>query len=84
MSAIVDRPTTSTTTTTGTSTPSNKKRVYSFHEGGKEDKALLGGKGSNLCEMTKIGLPVPPGFTITTETCLDFFANGEAFPIGLM
>ncbi|NMR95914.1 hypothetical protein HKB01_01280, partial [Vibrio parahaemolyticus] len=44
-----------------------KKYVYSFKEGSKEMKSLLGGKGSNLAEMTNLGLPVPPGFTITTE-----------------
>jgi pyruvate,orthophosphate dikinase len=38
-------------------------------DGGREDKALLGGKGANLAEMTRIGIPVPPGFTITTEVC---------------
>ena len=45
------------------------KYVYSFDEGSKEMKNLLGGKGANLAEMTSIGLPVPPGFTITTEAC---------------
>ena len=44
-----------------------KKYVYSFNEGSKEMKDLLGGKGANLAEMTRIGLPVPFGFTITTE-----------------
>jgi pyruvate,orthophosphate dikinase len=59
------------------------KRVYAFGEGDKEMKALLGGKGANLSEMTKLGLRVPPGFTITTQTCNDFFdAKGE-FPDGL-
>ena len=53
------------------------KFVYDFNEGSKEMKYLLGGKGSNLAEMTKIGLPVPPGFTITTEACNDYYANGE-------
>ena len=48
-----------------------KKFVYSFKEGDGKNKALLGGKGANLCEMTQIGLPVPPGFVITTEACLD-------------
>ncbi len=45
------------------------KHVYKFREGNKRMKALLGGKGANLAEMTGIGLPVPPGFTITTEVC---------------
>ena len=45
------------------------KYVYDFSEGDKSMKDLLGGKGANLAEMTKLGLPVPPGFTITTEAC---------------
>src|SRR5438105_8257331 len=43
--------------------------VYAFEEGSKEQKYLLGGKGANLAEMTNLGLPVPPGFTITPEAC---------------
>ncbi|MGL4911301.1 MAG: pyruvate, phosphate dikinase [Romboutsia sp.] len=54
------------------------KYVYSFNEGNKDMKSLLGGKGANLAEMTKIGLPVPPGFTITTDACNDYYANDEA------
>jgi pyruvate,orthophosphate dikinase len=54
-----------------------KKYVYSFKEGSKEMKSLLGGKGSNLAEMTNIGLPVPPGFTITTEACNRFYDEGQ-------
>lgn len=53
------------------------KYVYSFNEGSKEMKKLLGGKGANLAEMTKIGLPVPPGFTITTSACNDYYDNSE-------
>ena len=53
------------------------KYVYSFSEGSKEMKNLLGGKGSNLAEMTNIGLPVPPGFTISTEACIRFYEEGE-------
>lgn len=49
-----------------------RKFVYHFKEGSKEMKYLLGGKGANLAEMTNIGLPVPPGFTITTEACKDY------------
>ncbi|RLB17358.1 MAG: pyruvate, phosphate dikinase [Deltaproteobacteria bacterium] len=49
-----------------------KKYVYSFEEGDGKNKQLLGGKGANLCEMTQIGLPVPPGFVITTEACLAY------------
>jgi len=57
------------------------KHVYRFSEGNKGMKALLGGKGANLAEMTGIGLPVPPGFTITTEVCNHFAANG-GYPEG--
>ena len=53
------------------------KYVYSFNEGSKEMKSLLGGKGANLAEMTKIGLPVPPGFTITTQACIDYYENNK-------
>ena len=50
----------------------SKKYVYLFHEGDKDQKDLLGGKGANLAEMTNLGLPVPPGFTITTEACNEY------------
>jgi len=56
------------------------KRVYLFNEGGKDDRDLLGGKGANLCEMTKLGLPVPFGFVITTPTCNEFFQRGNTLP----
>ncbi len=59
-----------------------EKKVYFFGERGKESKNLLGGKGANLGEMTKIGLPVPPGFTISTKVCLDFIKTGKC-PKGL-
>ncbi|MGB9552871.1 MAG: PEP/pyruvate-binding domain-containing protein, partial [bacterium] len=52
------------------------KRVYDFEEGTGKMKDLLGGKGAGLAEMSRIGLPVPPGFTITTEACLEFQAKG--------
>ena len=52
-----------------------EKFVYSFNEGSKDMKNLLGGKGANLAEMTKIGLPVPFGFTITTDACKDYLAK---------
>ncbi len=61
-----------------------KKYVYHFHEGNAQMRALLGGKGANLAEMTNIGLPVPQGFTITTEACNDYYVAGEKFPEGLM
>ena len=53
------------------------KYVYSFNEGNKDMKSLLGGKGANLAEMTKIGLPVPPGFTISTEACNDYYVSNK-------
>jgi pyruvate,orthophosphate dikinase len=56
------------------------KFVYDFAEGNKDMKDLLGGKGANLAEMTTMGLPVPPGFTITTEACLLFLEQGGAPP----
>jgi len=61
-----------------------KKYVYFFGEGTKDMKNLLGGKGANLSEMTNLGLPVPPGFTITTETCNLFYELGEKWPEGLL
>lgn len=61
----------------------SKKYLYKFHEGDKEMKSLLGGKGANLAEMTKIGLPVPPGVIISTQACKDYYKEGEKFPEGL-
>jgi pyruvate, orthophosphate dikinase len=58
------------------------KYVYAFAEGNKDLKALLGGKGANLAEMTNMGLPVPPGFIVTTEACRAFLRDGTA-PTGL-
>ncbi|MDH3702519.1 MAG: pyruvate, phosphate dikinase [Alphaproteobacteria bacterium] len=64
-----------------------EKWVYSFGDGSAEGRAemrnLLGGKGANLAEMSNLGLPVPPGFTITTELCTYFYDNGKAFPDAL-
>ena len=64
-----------------------KRYIYSWGGGGAEGDAtmrdLLGGKGAGLAEMTNAGLPVPPGFTITTEACNDYFAAGERLPDGL-
>ncbi|WP_166162943.1 pyruvate, phosphate dikinase [Chelativorans oligotrophicus] len=63
------------------------KWVYSFGDGKAEgrasDRNLLGGKGANLAEMCSLGLPVPPGFTITTEVCTHYYANGRAYPAEL-
>jgi pyruvate,orthophosphate dikinase len=56
------------------------KYVYGFAEGNKDLKDLLGGKGANLAEMTNLGLPVPPGFTITTEACRAYLATGDEPP----
>ncbi|GAA3494961.1 pyruvate, phosphate dikinase [Streptomyces prasinosporus] len=56
--------------------------VYDFHEGGRDMADLLGGKGANLAEMTRLGLPVPPGFIVTTEACRAYLATG-AEPEGL-
>jgi len=63
----------------GTSDITASKLVYSFDEGDKDMKALLGGKGANLAEMTRIGIPVPFGFTITTEVC-DYFSKNKDYP----
>lgn len=60
---------------------STKKYVYSFDEGNRTMKELLGGKGANLAEMTKIGFPVPFGFTITTEIC-DYYSKHQDYPEG--
>ena len=57
--------------------PHGAKLVYDFTEGNKDLKDLLGGKGANLAEMTNLGLPVPPGFTITTEACKVYLDSGE-------
>src|SRR3954467_14526758 len=63
------------------------KWVYSFGAGRNEGRAdmrnLLGGKGANLAEMASIGLPVPPGFTITTEVCTAFYENNRRYPADL-
>ena len=63
------------------------KRIYFFSagraEGNKDMRQLLGGKGANLAKMTSIGLPVPPGFTITASTCAEYYDSGNRFPSGL-
>ena len=69
-------------------TPARRaKRVYLFGNGRAEGRAamrnLLGGKGANLAEMTRLGIPVPPGFTISTEVCLEFYRRGRKLPPGL-
>ena len=64
------------------STEVGAKRVYDFSEGSRDMRDLLGGKGANVAEMTRLGLPVPKGFTITTETCIEYLANEHRFPPG--
>ena len=61
-----------------------EKRVWLFKEGNSKMRAELGGKGANLAEMTNLGLPVPPGLTITTATCMEYINNGNKMPDGLM
>ena len=69
-----------------------KQRVFAFGkdaegnnvtEGNKDMRNILGGKGANLAEMAQIGLPVPPGFTISCQTCMDYYRNGNEFPEGV-
>ena len=68
--------------------PSNFKWVYNFEETPKLDrkllKNLLGGKGANLSEMIRIKLPVPPGFTITTEACNEYYSLNQKYPSALI
>src|ERR1700738_2086884 len=59
------------------------KWVYLFREGSGDQKDLLGGKGAGVAEMTRAGMPVPPGFTITTEACREYYAKGRKYPEGL-
>src|SRR5258708_13270730 len=63
------------------------KWIYRFGDGTAEGRAdmknLLGGKGAGLAEMSNLGLPVPPGFTITTEVCTYFYAHGKSYPAEL-
>ena len=59
-----------------------RKYVYDFAEGDRDQRDLLGGKGANLAEMSNLGLPVPPGFTISTEACRAYLEHGD-LPDGL-
>jgi len=61
-----------------------QKYVYSFGQGDGKNKQLLGGKGANLCEMTQIGLNVPPGFVISTEACMSYLSGNKQLPGGVM
>src|SRR5918999_824257 len=63
--------------------PADGKLIYAFEEGNASMRSLLGGKGAGLAEMTNAGLPVPPGFTITTEACNAYYASGKQLPEGL-
>jgi pyruvate,orthophosphate dikinase len=63
--------------------PANGKLIYTFEEGNAQMRSLLGGKGAGLAEMTNAGLPVPPGFTVTTEACNAYYAAGKELPNGL-
>jgi len=62
---------------------SPRKWVYLFSEGNATMRGLLGGKGAGVAEMTNAGLPVPPGFTITTEACNAYYESGKDFPPGM-
>ena len=65
------------------STATDTKWVYLFSEGSKDMRDLLGGKGAGVAEMTRAGMPVPPGFTITTEACREYYRLHQQFPAGL-
>src|SRR5512141_1888300 len=65
------------------SEPTTNKWVYLFEEGNGDNKSLFGGKGAGLCEMTRAGLPVPPGLIVTTEACNAYYDNGKQFPEGM-
>ena len=62
----------------------SKKYVYLFSEGNANMRELLGGKGANLAEMTNIGMPVPQGFTITTEACTQYYEDGRKINDAIM
>ena len=62
----------------------NMKQVYFYNEGDGKNKKLLGGKGAGLCEMTRLKLPVPPGFVITTEVCKKYYENNKKLPSNLI
>ncbi len=69
-----------TTTTTEQTTPGQSRYIYRFAEGNAKMRDLLGGKGANLAEMARLGLPVPPGFTITTDTCRAYYDADRTVP----
>jgi pyruvate, orthophosphate dikinase len=88
MATAVTRKTKSSSSDASSSNGHPPKMIYYFGrtktEGSGKQKQLLGGKGANLAEMTSIGLPVPPGFTITTEVCDLYYKSGRKLPSGLM
>ena len=67
-----------------TEAETGRKWVYQFTEGNAQMRELLGGKGAGVAEMTRAGMPVPPGFTITTEACNEYYRLGETFPPGCL
>ena len=71
------------TETEKTPAETEQKWVYLFEEGNGENKSLFGGKGAGLCEMTRAGLPVPPGLIVSTEACNAYYANNKQFPEGM-
>ena len=71
------------TETEETPVETEQKWVYLFKEGNGENKSLFGGKGAGLCEMSRAGLPVPPGLIVTTEACNAYYANNKQFPEGM-
>src|ERR1700757_4098704 len=82
------RSTTRRTRTAATAAPATrrsrrKKWLYRFDEGNASMRELLGGKGAGVAEMTNAGLPVPPGFTITTEACNAYYDSDKQFPQGM-
>src|SRR6185503_16843546 len=83
-SGAVQRPRQHTTENQKSESRHMAKWVYTFGDGAAEGSAemrnLLGGKGANLAEMANLGLPVPPGFTISTEVCTYFYANQKSYP----
>ena len=76
-------PKASATKKSATKKSANNKWVYLFTQGDSSMRDLLGGKGAGVAEMTKAGLPVPPGFTITTAACNAYYSGGESFPTGM-
>jgi pyruvate, orthophosphate dikinase len=74
---------TETTEANDASPEQQHKWVYLFEEGNGDNKSLFGGKGAGLCEMTRAGLPVPPGLIVTTEACNAFYDNNKQFPEGM-